>query len=384
MQQWVAEQNGNAFPSTDYINVWLVRKICRGSGTSEDPLDCNKGGYGYYPATHGNVNNGVVNLSYVWGISELTSIIHIHEFGHYLGLYHTFQGGCPNGDCLKNGDRVCDTPPDSRTSFSACGEPDNSCQTDADDTSENNPFQTDVDDLYENYMDYTSKSCQNTFTQGQADRMRSVVMEVRHSLLQSKGCTDADDLSQNQPHACSTEELVLFMDQINSGVYDDAEVIYAAGKLEEKGVVTFHASETISLLPGFKVTPGTTFKAALQACQSDDGKGLAPEDIHEASMDLAVGEQKVSELSQAALRIAPNPVEKQSRIRYYLPKKTDQISLILMDVNGRKIRDLQPAHQATTGWQQVEFTTGDLPPGMYFLMLRVEDQLLSRPVVVVH
>lgn len=384
MQQWVAEQNGNAFPGTDYINVWLVGKICRGKGTAEDPFDCNKGGYGYYPATHGNVNNGVVNLSYVWGTAESTSKIHIHEFGHYLGLYHTFQSGCANGDCLTNGDRVCDTPPDSRTSFSACGEPDNSCNTDADDTSDNNPFKTDVDDLYENYMDYTSKSCQNTFTQGQADRMRSVVMEVRYSLLQSKGCSNADDLSQNQPNACSTEELVLFMDQINSGVYEDTETIYAAGKLEEKGTVTFHASATISLLPGFKATQGSTFLASLQACQQNNGNGLAPEDIGDASMDRPIDEQERTLQFQADLQIAPNPVVGQSLIRYYLPENTNQVSLLLMDVNGRKMQDIQSETQPVSGWQQTNLFAGDLPSGMYFLLLRVDDQLVTRQVMIVN
>ena len=31
--------------------------------------------------------------------------------GHYSDLAHTFQGSCPNNDCLMEGDKVCDTPP---------------------------------------------------------------------------------------------------------------------------------------------------------------------------------------------------------------------------------------------------------------------------------
>src|SRR5207244_4285144 len=37
-----------------------------------------------------------------------------HEIGHYLNLFHPFQGGCAGttaGTCSTAGDNVCDTPP---------------------------------------------------------------------------------------------------------------------------------------------------------------------------------------------------------------------------------------------------------------------------------
>ncbi|MCB0630476.1 MAG: zinc-dependent metalloprotease [Saprospiraceae bacterium] len=188
MQQWVAEQDNFVYPGTDYAHVWLVNDICSGSGTAEDPENCNIAGYAYFPGGHGQVNNGVINLASYWGSSTNASKVHIHEFGHYLNLYHTFQGGCTNNDCLADGDRVCDTPPDNRQSYSNCGAADNSCSTDTDDTSANNPFDSDVDDLYENYMDYSSNACQNTFTQGQKDRMRLALLGTRSSLLSSQAC----------------------------------------------------------------------------------------------------------------------------------------------------------------------------------------------------
>ncbi|PHN02609.1 zinc-dependent metalloprotease [Flavilitoribacter nigricans] len=185
MQQWVADQSGNAYPGSDYANVWLVNEICS-SGSSS----CSVAGYAYFPGNHGSVSNGVINRARYWGSSEDNSKVHIHEFGHYLNLYHTFQGSCSNNDCLADGDRVCDTPPDASTSYNACGSDVNSCSTDAD--SPNSPFQTDVGDLYENYMDYSSNNCQNTFTQGQKERMRSALLGARGSLLNSQACIPVD------------------------------------------------------------------------------------------------------------------------------------------------------------------------------------------------
>ena len=34
-----------------------------------------------------------------------------HEVGHYLGLNHTFNGGCGSGSCYTSGDLICDTSP---------------------------------------------------------------------------------------------------------------------------------------------------------------------------------------------------------------------------------------------------------------------------------
>ena len=166
----------------DYINIWVVNTISSqssGSGVI---------GYAYLASAHGKPFDGIVCEAGYFGTSPEKDVVLIHEMGHYLNLYHTFQGGCTNDNCLTDGDRVCDTPPD-QAIFSGCNF--NSCDTDTDDNSANNPLATDVVDRTENYMDYSPFACYHAFTEGQVMRMHDAIEFARRSLLESKGCLEA-------------------------------------------------------------------------------------------------------------------------------------------------------------------------------------------------
>jgi hypothetical protein len=76
----------------------------------------------------------------------------VHMTGHWLGVLHTFEGGCAG-----KGDYIDDTPAEQSAAF-GCPVGRDTCRSSG------------VDPIF-NFMSATDDSCKNAFTPGQTDRM---------------------------------------------------------------------------------------------------------------------------------------------------------------------------------------------------------------------
>jgi hypothetical protein len=150
------------------LNVWILE-------FSDDGLN----GYATFPWDFSDdpYIDGVVISKYTLPMErtnrnyqELRSvgITLTHETGHWLGLFHTFQGGC-----IGSGDYVADTVPEGTPNDyndPACDTPKFSCPQ----LGRNQP----ADPIF-NFMDYGA--CRRLFTPGQATRLRQYWTYYRYN-----------------------------------------------------------------------------------------------------------------------------------------------------------------------------------------------------------
>jgi gliding motility-associated-like protein len=159
-----------------YCNIWLVDSIKNEYFTS---FSCgswlrrhNKNYASFLP--DGDFQDGIVTNEFG---SDLAM-----QMGNYLGLNFTFVlGSCANTNCKTDGDGVCDTPPASGPG-SSCFDYQNSCSSDT-----LSGFTKDMPDLNSNFMSF-SGPCTNSFTEGQAVKMRSALAGARSSLYTQNKC----------------------------------------------------------------------------------------------------------------------------------------------------------------------------------------------------
>ena len=227
--KFASKGGSNAWDSTKYLNIWV----------------CNLGnkllGYATFPGAKPDVDGVVVtytafgdkvgSVKYPFDQGRTTT----HEVGHWLNLWHTFQGGCKNDNCTKDGDRCCDTPPVA-VATSGCPPSRDSCS---------------VRTQTENYMDYTDDRCMNLMTMDQTGRVHATIKTVRKGLSSSPGL----------------ENYNFTLEGLHKGDYSyvssDTVKAVRSFSVPSTSSVTVRAKKGVSLQAGVQIAVGARFNVSV-------------------------------------------------------------------------------------------------------------------------
>ena len=153
------------WPSTKYFNIWVVKSI---DGATPPNYIL---GYAQFPAMGPATTDGVVIRHDVCGTIGTAATgpfpgnngrTLVHEAGHWLGLRHIW------GDATCGNDNCADTPEHIDANSGCPSFPHNANNACSPSCGPNG-------EMYPNYMDYTTGSCQNMFSAGQAIRMNATL-----------------------------------------------------------------------------------------------------------------------------------------------------------------------------------------------------------------
>lgn len=172
------------WPEGSYFNIYVI------IGFDGDKSNYGLMGWCGYPTNSDDYYESFMKVTVVTNPNSTTLA---HEFGHGMGLKHTFDGAtgspsnnpplatdCPtNTNCLTDNDMVCDTEPGASL-LSVYPTPSNAAT---------NPCTSNkYEGVQYNIMNYTNSP--RKFTAGQRDRALAVFMQYRGNLTKSFGGTD--------------------------------------------------------------------------------------------------------------------------------------------------------------------------------------------------
>lgn len=243
------------WPAGDYLNIWVVQEIEDNGGKNGIQ------GFAQFPGGDPALD-GVTILYNAFGYETDVKVpfdlktttrlgtVLIHEVGHSLGLFHTFEGDDYNRDGIGdrcpsmtgcgpfNGDCIADTPPHRRSNGNC-----NVAGTNVCDGGYSNEL------FVHNFMDYSSQECQYEFTPGQVSRMKATMETLRLGWKFSSGDLPVPSSHPSNPSCIPQTKIV--DNNFGLGIIDFqlGSFVEHSGTTKEDGGYVDHWCSTMSVQP---------------------------------------------------------------------------------------------------------------------------------------
>ena len=172
---------------------------------------------------------------------------------------------------------------------------------------------------------------------------------------------------------CFSDNMTHFFGILETGMYQAENAIMSSGQVMEDTVVTFAATNSITLSAGFQASAGSSFTAMIDNCSNTI---LEPIANSRTSVRVSIADK--------FLKIAPNPFKNNTRIHYQLPNQIQNISLYVYDMTGQIIKIPIQEQAQTKGLYVVDLQAYHLLSGMYYVALRIDGEVLIEKIVVMN
>ena len=270
----------------------------------------------------------------------------VHEIGHWLGLSHIW------GDAVCGDDRISDTPMQKAPHTGDVTTPQYSDCTGL--------IQL---DMTMNFMEYVNDASMWLFTEGQKNRMRTVLTDaaIRGSIAHSDGATPVvsngcEAIKKVAAYYVTDKDLTLAWTAVPY-VASYSVMFRAANAVKWDTLQTEEAQLSIE-----KLKSATDYEFKVKAdCR-----------ISNFSEALTVRTKGV-EMSLPNLSLYPNPARDELNVDFGI-KNNESVDVEVIDVNGQsKIQIKQ--HSLI---QKLILDTRSLPNGMYFIVVTKNDQKFAK------
>lgn len=164
---------------------------------------------------------------------------------------------------------------------------------------------------------------------------------------------------------------------VTTPVFDE-QVVDARNKITGSSIIDadssaiFKAGNQVHLIPGFHAQQGTYFKAIVDDC----------EETQSTQKQAVIQEAKESNIValQAALDVYPNPFTSQTNLKIAL-EKPSFIHLAVKNVLGQHVKTIASGKREK-GIYHYSFEANQLPAGVYYAVLSIDGELITKKMVI--